>query len=94
MDLAAVRGRVVVVGVYRHEDLIMPRIGIRKEITLQFVLGYVAEDFRLVLDMLAARRIQATPMVTAVIGLDQVPDMFESLRHPNPHAKVLIDPHR
>ena len=93
MELVAVRGRVVVVGVYRHEDTIMPRIGIRKEVTVQFVLGYVPEDFRLVLDMLATGRIQAAPLVTAVIGLEQVPEMFESLRRPNPHAKVLIDPH-
>lgn len=92
MDLVAVRGRVVVVGVYRHEDAIMPRVGIRKEVALQFVLGYIPEDFRLVLDMLAAGRIQAAPLITAVIGLDEVPDMFESLRHPNPHAKVLIAP--
>lgn len=92
MDLVAVRGRVVVVGVYRHEDTIMPRIGIRKEVAVQFVLGYVAEDFRLVLDMLRGGRIQAAPLITAVIGLDEVPEMFELLRRPNPHAKVLIDP--
>ena len=94
MDFAAVRGRIVVVGVYRHEDAIMPRVGIRKELRLQFVLGYVAEDFRLVLDMLADGRVQAGPMITAVIGLDEVPEIFESLRQPNPHAKVLIDPSR
>jgi len=93
MELVAVRGRVVVVGVYRHEDAIMPRVGIRKEAAVQFVLGYVPEDFRLVLDMLASGRIEAAPLITAVIGLDEVPEMFESLRRPNPHAKVLIDPH-
>ncbi len=92
MELVAVRGRVLVVGVYRHEDTIMPRIGIRKEVLVQFVLGYIAEDFRLVLDMLAAGRIQAAVLITAVIGLEEVPEMFESLRWPNPHAKVLIAP--
>lgn len=92
MDFVAVRGRVVVVGVYRHEDPIMPRVGIRKEIRLQFVLGYTAEDFRVVLTMLADGRIQAAPLITAVIGLEDVPEMFESLRRPNPHAKVLIAP--
>lgn len=94
MDFVAVRGRVVVVGVYRHEDPIMPRVGIRKEIRLQFVLGYAAEDFRLVLGMLADGRVRAAPMITAVIGLAEVPDVFEALRRPNPHAKVLIDPQR
>jgi len=92
MALAKVRGRIVVVGVYRHEDPIIPRVGIRKELTLQFVLGYVAEDFRLVLDMLADGRVRAAEMITAVIGLEEVPAVFESLRKPNPHAKVLIAP--
>jgi len=92
MGLAGVRGRIVVVGVYRHEDPIIPRVGIRKELTLQFVLGYVAEDFRLVLDMLADGRVRAAEMITAVIGLEEVPSVFEALRKPNPHAKVLIAP--
>ena len=61
---------------------------------MQFVLGYAAEDFRLVLGMLADGRVRAAPMITAVIGLAEVPDVFETLRQPNPHAKVLIDPQR
>ena len=92
IDLAPVHGRIVVVGVCRHEDTILPRIAIRKELTLQFALGYTREEFALVLDMLAARRIDAAALVSDVIGLDALPAVFESLRRPNPRAKVLIDP--
>lgn len=92
IELAPVRGRVVVVGVNRGEDTILPRVAIRKELSLQFVLGYQCEDFALVLDLLASGRIDAAALVTAVIGLDELPDMFERLRRPNPHAKVLIEP--
>jgi len=92
IDIAPVHGRIVVVGVCRHEDAILPRIAIRKELTVQFALGYTREEFALVLDMLAARRIDTSALVSDVIGLDALPAMFESLRRPNPRAKVLIDP--
>ena len=46
------------------------------------------------LDLLATGRIDASIFISTVIGLDQLPDMFERLRRPNPHAKVLIDPSR
>jgi len=92
IDIAPVHGRVVVVGVCRHEDAILPRIAIRKELLVQFALGYTRDEFALVLDMLAAGRIDASALVSDVIGLDALPAVFEGLRRPNPQAKVLIDP--
>ena len=94
LDLAAVRGLVVVVGVCRHEDRIMPRVAIRKELRLQFVLGYTEEDFRLSLDLLASSGFDAAAMITARVSFDELPGVFESLRHPNPHGKVLLEPAR
>lgn len=94
MDLATIHGRIVVVGVNRHEDTILPRIGIRKELSIHFSLGYVPADFTLVLDLVTTGRIDPAAFVSAVIGLDELPDMFERLRRPNPHAKVLVDPSR
>jgi threonine dehydrogenase-like Zn-dependent dehydrogenase len=91
LALAPTRGRIVVVGVNRGEDVILPRVAIRKELSLQFVLGYQREDFALVLDLLAQRRIAAGRMITRVIGLDDLPETFERLRRPGPDAKVLID---
>ena len=90
--LAPTRGRIVVVGVNRGEDVILPRTAIRKELSLQFVLGYQHEDFALVLDLLAQGRIDADALVSRVIGLDELPETFERLRRPGPDAKVLIDP--
>ncbi|HUN43543.1 MAG TPA: alcohol dehydrogenase catalytic domain-containing protein [Acetobacteraceae bacterium] len=92
IEVAPVHGRIIVVGVCRHEDAILPRIAIRKELMVQFALGYTRDEFALVLDMLAARRIDCSALVSDVVGLDALPEMFESLRRPNPRAKVLIDP--
>ena len=92
IDIAPLHGRVVVVGACRQEDAFVPRVALRKELTLQFVLGYTRDEFALVLDMLASGRIDAAPLITDVIGLDALPEVFERLRRPNPQAKVLIDP--
>ena len=94
IDLADVHGRVVVVGVCRHEDRILPRAAIRKELSLQFVLGYTDEDFRLSLDLLASPRFDAEAMITRRVTFDELPTVFESLRSPNPEAKVLLEPAR
>ena len=80
------------VGVCRGEDRIFPRVALRKELGIQFVLGYTRDEFAMVLDLLAAGRIDAGPLITGVIGLDALPAMFEALRDPGDHAKVLIDP--
>jgi 2-desacetyl-2-hydroxyethyl bacteriochlorophyllide A dehydrogenase len=92
IDLAPVHGSIVVVGACRQDDSILPRVALRKELRVQFVLGYTRDEFELVLDMLATGRIDGASLITSVIGLDALPEVFESLRRPNPHAKVLIDP--
>jgi len=91
IDLAAIRGLIVVVGVCRHDDTILPRTAIRKELTLRFVLGYTEEDFRLSLDLLRGPSFDASAMITARVGFAELPAIFERLRQPNPEGKVLLD---
>ena len=92
IDVAGIRGRIVVVGVCRHEDRILPRAAIRKELLLQFVLGYTPEDFQLSLDLLGSASFEAGAMITGRVTFDELPDVFERLRHPNAHGKVLLEP--
>jgi (R,R)-butanediol dehydrogenase/meso-butanediol dehydrogenase/diacetyl reductase len=94
IELAAPSGTIVVVGVCRVEDRVFPRRAITKELRLQFVLGYVAEDFALALDLLRSGRFDIDSMVSAVVSFAELPDVFEALRRPNPFGKVLLDPTR
>jgi (R,R)-butanediol dehydrogenase / meso-butanediol dehydrogenase / diacetyl reductase len=94
IELAAPCARVVIVGVCRVEDRLFPRKAITKELRLQFVLGYVPEDFALSLDLLASGRFDTDAMVSSVISFSELPAVFEDLRRPNPHGKVLLDPTR
>ena len=42
----------------------------------------------------ASAKIKPQPMVTDVIAVDQVPEMFQALKRPGARAKVLVEfPH-
>jgi (R,R)-butanediol dehydrogenase/meso-butanediol dehydrogenase/diacetyl reductase len=84
------RGRIVVAGVCQGMDSIMPLVGIMKELNVQFVLGYTAQEFSFVIDMIAKDRIEAAAMITDRIALDALPAAFEALRKPSTQCKVMI----
>ncbi len=87
-------GEVAVVGVCMEPDQIMPIHWIFKEVSVHFALAYTRADFQETIAALAQGRIDADPMVTDVIGLEQVPATFAALRQPTTQAKVLIEfPH-
>jgi threonine dehydrogenase-like Zn-dependent dehydrogenase len=89
---APLYSRVVVVGVCMAPDRLRPVLAINKEIDLRFVLGYTPPEFRESLHLLADGKIDASPVVTGVVGLDGVEAAFGALGEPEAHAKILIDP--
>jgi len=94
MEAAPRHARVVVVGVCMEPDTIHPLRGISKELSLQFVLGYEAEEFATTLRHIADGAIPAAPLVTGAVGLDGVAGAFDALASPERHAKILVEPGR
>ncbi len=84
--------RVVVVGVCMGADQLRPSIAINKEIDLRFVLGYLPQEFREALHLLADGKVDPTPLITGTVGLAGVADAFDALGDPEAHAKILVDP--
>lgn len=82
--------KIVVAGVCQQMDQILPVIGVVKELTLQFVLGYRPADFDYVIEMIAKDRVEVQHMITDRITLDQLPDAFEALRKPTTQCKVMV----
>jgi threonine dehydrogenase-like Zn-dependent dehydrogenase len=93
MDLVDRMGRVIVVGVCMQEDRILPLVGINKQLTLKFVLGYTPEEYAEALATLGKGAIDTSPMVTRVIGLDDLPAAFTALADPK-DCKVVVVPGR
>ena len=82
--------KIVVAGVCQQMDQFLPMMGIVKELTLQFVLGYRPADFDYVIEMIAKDRIDVGHMVTDRVTLDQLPGAFEALRKPTTQCKVMV----
>ncbi len=67
---------------------------INKELSLQSVLGYSAEEFASTLDHIAAGRIETQALVTGKVGVEGVAWAFEELASPERPAKILVEPWR
>jgi threonine dehydrogenase-like Zn-dependent dehydrogenase len=86
--------RLVVVGVCMEADTIHPMFGIGKELNVQFVLGYTADEFTATLGHIASGAIPAAPLITGKVGVDGVAQAFDDLGSPERHAKILVEPWR
>jgi threonine dehydrogenase-like Zn-dependent dehydrogenase len=86
--------RIVVVGVCMEPDTIHPMLGISKELNVQFVLAYRADEFAETLRHIADGTIPTEPLITATVGLDGVATAFVELGSPARHAKIMVDPWR
>ena len=92
MEGAPASARVVVVGVCMETDRIEPFFGIVKQLNVQFVLAYTAQEFAESLRHIAEGKVDVTLLVTGTVGLEGVSDAFAELANPEKHAKVMVDP--
>jgi threonine dehydrogenase-like Zn-dependent dehydrogenase len=90
MASAPRNARIVVVGVCMEADAIYPMLGIVKELSLQFVLGYTQEEFAATLAHIVEGRIPVAPLITGHVGIDGVAGAFEALASPERHAKIIV----
>jgi threonine dehydrogenase-like Zn-dependent dehydrogenase len=73
-------------------DRLRPAVAINKEIDMRFVLGYTPPEFHETLQMLARGKVDASPIVTGLVGLPGVDNAFTALGDPEVHAKIIVDP--
>ncbi len=92
MEGAPASARIVVVGVCMETDQFEPFFGIVKQLNVQFVLAYTAQEFADSLHHIAEGRIDVSPLITGTVGLEGVSGAFADLANPEKHAKVLVDP--
>ena len=62
-----------------------------KELRIQWAVAYDKEDWDFTIQMMIDGRIDGSPMITNVVSLDELPDVFEALRSPTDQCKVIID---
>lgn len=92
VDLVGLRGRVVVAGVVFEEDVIAPIVALGKEVSIRFSQAYAERDFEAVINGIAKGAVDARPIHTSTITLDELPEAFEALKTPSDQCKVLVRP--
>jgi threonine dehydrogenase-like Zn-dependent dehydrogenase len=92
MEGAPAGARIVVAGVCMETDRFEPFFAIIKQVSVQFVLAYTAQEFAESLHYIAEGKIDVTPLVTGTVGLEGVGGAFAELANPERHAKVIVDP--
>ena len=94
IGMVARHGQVVVIGVCMESDSIYPLSCVMKEVQINFALAYTRGEFQETIDALSNGTIDAMPMITDVINVDEVPAMFAELKRPGTRAKVMVEfPH-
>lgn len=87
---ASLYGRIVSLGFCARPDPVMPAMAAYKCVTMQFLVGYTMQDFRIIADQMDKGHVDPKAIVTSTIGLDALPSMFEALRGPNHETKVHV----
>jgi threonine dehydrogenase-like Zn-dependent dehydrogenase len=92
MRMAPKDARILVVGVCMQEDRIHPLLGIGRELSIQFALGYQPDEFAGALHAIADAKVNLEPWLTGRVDVDGVPGAFDALADPETHAKILVVP--
>jgi threonine dehydrogenase-like Zn-dependent dehydrogenase len=92
MRMAPKDARILVVGACMQEDRIHPMLGIGRELSIQFALGYTPDEFGASLTAIAEGKVDLSPWLTGTVDVDGVPQAFADLGNPEAHAKILVVP--
>lgn len=89
--VAAVDGRVVVVGVCIDDDRYFPYTAMAKELDWRFAFYYCRADVDATVAAIV-EGLDVAPLITGEVGLDAAPDRFAALKGGTDDTKVLIRP--
>ena len=60
-------------------------------VSLRGIYAYVQDTFRTAINLLEQKKVNVKPMITKIIKLNDVPEMFEILAKPHNEIKVLVE---
>jgi len=92
MRVAPKDARILVVGVCMQQDHIHPLLGIGRELSIQFALGYTPLEFNDALLAIADGKVDLEPWLTSTVDIEGVPQAFQDLGNPEANAKILVIP--
>jgi (R,R)-butanediol dehydrogenase/meso-butanediol dehydrogenase/diacetyl reductase len=92
INLVGTTGTIVALGFCTKPDTFIPAAALAKGITMRFSVMYSLEDYEVVANSLDAGQLDSRNIISDTVGLDEFPQVFETLRRPTDQCKVLVDP--
>jgi threonine dehydrogenase-like Zn-dependent dehydrogenase len=74
------------------QDQLVPMVGIGRELSIQFVLGYTPEEFAETHRIITDGTWDLEPLITGTVDVDGIPQAFDDLGRPDEHAKIIVEP--
>ncbi len=87
---AAQFGKIVSLGFCTAPDTVIPAIASYKCASIQFAVGYSMREFLYIADQMDKGHCDPKAIISNEIGLDDLPDMFDTLRGSNQETKVHV----
>jgi (R,R)-butanediol dehydrogenase/meso-butanediol dehydrogenase/diacetyl reductase len=84
-------GRVCVLGFSMRDDGFPPGLAMAKELDVNFSLGIEPGEVETAISALASGRISTEPLITHVVGLEDLPRAFAALPEATNQVKVMIE---
>ena len=84
-------GRVAVLGAAMEDDGFPPAAALNRELDLYFSLGIEPGEVEAVMAALGGGRLSTEPMITHIVGLDDLPRAFAALGESGLHGKLMLE---
>lgn len=94
IDAAPRNAQIIVAGVCMVPDSIEPSLAINKELEIKFSMAFSADEFRQSMHRICEGELDVSPLISRIVGLDELPATFDELLTAPRSAKVLVDPRR
>ncbi|WP_462159044.1 alcohol dehydrogenase catalytic domain-containing protein [Pseudoalteromonas sp. GB56] len=94
IERAPAKATLVITGIHTAMTQVNFGFATVKEMDIHFSYYYTPEEFAQSLSLIASGAVPWQRMCTATVGMDGVPDAFNTLLGKNNHIKVIIEPWR
>jgi len=92
IDLVRYGGHITIVGLNPEPFEIKNFYGIASgNKRLRGTFGYLDDTFKTAINLLEKRKVNVKSLITKIIKIDEVPEMFEILSKPHDEIKVLVE---
>jgi (R,R)-butanediol dehydrogenase/meso-butanediol dehydrogenase/diacetyl reductase len=92
VDQVRNRGVVLILGLCTQPDSFVPFVALSKEVRLVTSVFFSLTEYQAAIDALDSGGAEPRALITNTVGLDETPQMFESLKARTGQCKVLIAP--